>query len=264
MAVHRAAAQQAVVIVNVQIAAVAWEQIGDPFHFVGILGDVALDEDVRMFAGQHAARFELRFGRGRRETRRERVHLAATVVPTSDQLGAVVITRLCGVAQKLGAVAVHQHLAGHHAQIARFALGEEGVGRFLVDRAIHERGGRAARQQFFDEEARRIARIGRIGEAAFGRERVRVEPRQQTRRRRGDHVGLRIVNVRIDETRHDQLVAHLLHLGARRELRRERGIRARCDDMAVFDDQQAVLVEDCRVGRLRRVAVEGQQLCAEC
>jgi hypothetical protein len=71
------------------------------------------------------------------------------------------------------------------------------------------------------------------------------------------------VDVRIDETRHDQLVAHLLHMGARRESGRELGIRACCDDMAVFDDQQAVFVEDRCVGRLRGVAIEGQQLCAE-
>jgi hypothetical protein len=69
-----------------------------------------------MAARELAAGFELRFGRGRREARRERIHLAPVAVPAADQLGAVVVARLRGVAQELGAVAVHQHLAGDHPQ----------------------------------------------------------------------------------------------------------------------------------------------------
>ncbi len=121
-------------------------------------------------------------------------------------------------------------------------------------------------QQFLEEEAPRCSRVRRLRSVkrrSVG-ERVRVEPRQQARRGRRDHVGLRIVNVRVDEARHDEFVAHVLHRTRRRALRRERGIRARCDDMAVFDDQQAVLAEDRRIGRARRIAVKGQQLRAKC
>jgi hypothetical protein len=139
---------------------------------------------------------------------------------------------------------------------------KEGISRLLVNRAVDERRRRAAREQLVDEKARRVLRDGGIAEAALGRERVRVEPRQQPRRRRRDHVRLREVDVRIDETGDDQLVAHLDHLRSGRELRRNARMRARRDDMSVFDDQKPVFVEDGRVGRLRRIAVERQQLRA--
>jgi hypothetical protein len=48
-----------------------------------------------------------------------------------------------------------------------------------VHRAVDERARRAACEQLVEEELGDLARMVRIGEAALGRERVRVEPRQQ-------------------------------------------------------------------------------------
>ena len=45
-------------------------------------------------------------------------------------------------------------------------------------------------------------------------------------------------------------------------LRSDGRISARRNDMSVFDDQKAVFVEDRSIGRLRRIAVERQQLRA--
>ncbi|MGF6984446.1 hypothetical protein QFZ99_003923 [Paraburkholderia atlantica] len=70
--------------------------------------------------------------------------------------------------------------------------------------------------------------------------------------------------MRIDEARHDQLVAPLHDLRAWCEPRSERRIRVRRDDAAVFDDQQTVLVEHRGVRRVRRIAVKGQQRRTEC
>ncbi|CAJ8478652.1 Uncharacterised protein [Burkholderia pseudomallei] len=263
VAVHGATAQQPVVIVDIEIAAPLGKQLGRPAELVEILRDVALDEHVRMKPGEHAARFELRVRRCRREARRERVRLPAVAVPAGDQLGAVVVARLRGVAQELGAVAVHQHLARDHPQAARLARAEQRVGRLLVHRAVDERRRRAAREQRIEEELGDVARMRGIGEAPLGRERVAVEPRQQARRRRGDHFGLRIVHVRVDEAGRDQLVAHLDERRAGREARGERRMGARRDDAPVLDDQQAVLVVRERIVRLRGVAVEPQQAGAE-
>ena len=52
------------------------------------------------------------------------------LVPLADQVFAVARPAFGGIAQELGAVAVHQDFAGHHAQVARFAGFEEGVDRF--------------------------------------------------------------------------------------------------------------------------------------
>ncbi len=111
-----------------------------------------LDEHVLMLLHQYAARFQLRFGRSQRKAQRQRVLLTSASVPARDQFVAVVVAGLRRIAQKLGAVAIHQHLACDHAQIARLAFREERIGGLLVHLAVDERGRRAARQQFVDKK----------------------------------------------------------------------------------------------------------------
>ncbi|SQA86824.1 Uncharacterised protein [Burkholderia gladioli] len=263
MAVHGARAQQAVAIVDVEVAAMAGEQLGRPLHLVDVLGHVALHEHVGMAARELGAGFQLLHRRGRREARRERVHLAAAPVPARDQLGAVVVARLRGIAQECRAIAVHQHLAGDHPQVPGLAGLEEGIGRLLVHRAVDQRRGGAAGQQLVDEEARHLARMLRILEAPLGREGVGLQPGQQPRRRRRDHVSLRIVDVRVDEAGHDQLVAQRGEVGVGREAPGQRRVGAGGHHPAVLDDQQAVVLEHGGVGVAGRVCAKGQQPGAE-
>ena len=117
--------------------------------------------------------------------------------------------------------------------------------------AVHERAGGAAAQQFIEEELGDVGGVFRVLEAALGRERVLLEPRQQPRRRRRDHVRLRIVDVRVDEARRDDLVAQVFDRRAGRQRRRDLSVVAHGDDAAVLERDDAVGV----VHRARR-AVE--------
>ena len=75
---------------------------------------------VGMLAHQRAGGLELRLGRGEGEARRDRVELAAAAVPAREQRLAVARSRVSGVSSSAGGrVAVHHHLAGDHAHVAR-------------------------------------------------------------------------------------------------------------------------------------------------
>ncbi|MNT48748.1 hypothetical protein D3C72_1855450 [compost metagenome] len=87
VAVHRARAQQAVAVVDVQVAACIREQLRHPFDLVAVLGDVGLDKGVRVGARQFAAGGQLRFGRGWREARGDGVAQAPLVMPARHQVG---------------------------------------------------------------------------------------------------------------------------------------------------------------------------------
>jgi hypothetical protein len=69
---------------------------------------------------QFAAGFQLRLGGSRCEARRDRVGQAIDAVPFRDQVGRFARAGLGRVAQEVRAVAIHQHLAGDHAHVARW------------------------------------------------------------------------------------------------------------------------------------------------
>ncbi len=131
---------------------------------------------------------------------------------------------------------------------------EECVNRGGVDGAIHHGGGGAAAQQFVHKKTGDIARVSGVGKLPLGRVRVSLQPRQQAGRRRGDHVGLRVVEMGVDEARHDQFSAIVLQRRARRQASLEFGKIADGLHMIVVDEQQAVFVPlvrlrmECRVG----------------
>ena len=60
-------------------------------------------------------------------------------------------------------------------------------------------------------------------ELALGREGIGFQPWQQAGRGRGDHVGLRVMDMGVDEARHDQLAAQVVHAA-----RRPAGVAASC------------------------------------
>ena len=114
------------------------------------------------------------------------------------------VARFRRVAQKLGAIAVHQHLAGGDAHSARAGRLEDRIDRCRVHRREDHRGRRAVAQKLVEEERRDLARVRRIREAAFRRERVEVEPFEKLLAVRRDDVRLRVMDVRVDEARQDQ------------------------------------------------------------
>ena len=109
--------------------------------------------------------------------------------------------------------------------------------------AVDHRGGGPAAQQLVEEELGHFARVRRVAELALGREGIGFEPRQQAGRGRGDHVGLRVMQVGVDEAGHDQLAAVVVH-GRRRPAASAASVRVVAGglDLAAVDDQQAVLM----------------------
>ena len=78
------------------------------------------------------------------------------------------------------------------------------------------------------------AACSRIGEFLFLDEGVFLQPFEQLRAVGGDHLGLRIVDVRVDETRHDQRAGEMFDRHARRQPRRQFVRRADGFDPAVL------------------------------
>ncbi len=162
-------------------------------------------------------------------------------MPALDQLAAVGVAGLGGVGEELRGVAVHQHLAGDHPQIALLAGLEEGVHRLLVHRAEHQRGGGAVAQQLAEKQLGLLAGVGHVAEAALVGKGVGFQPIQQLRAVGADDADLRVVDMGVDETRSDQRVRVFDNLGAGRQGRQQFGGMADACDLAVLDDQQAVL-----------------------
>src|SRR5215471_3645942 len=64
--IHRALANETVVVVDVEIASTPRKKLGDPLHLAAILGDVRLQKDAGMIGEQSPAELELSLGGGRR------------------------------------------------------------------------------------------------------------------------------------------------------------------------------------------------------
>ncbi len=237
---HRARADQAVVVVDVQVALALGEQLAHPFDLLAVLGEVGMHVEVRVFLEQLAGQRQLLRRAGRGEARGDGVVQAALAVPAFDQRLAVGVAGFGGVGQVVRRVAVHQYLAGDHPQVALFAGIEEGVHRFLVHTAEHQRGGGAVAQQFLEKHLGDFAGVRGVAEGALGGEGVGIEPVQQLLAVGSDHAGLRIVDMGVDETGRDQRVRVLDHLGVGRQAGQQLGRGADLRDLAVLDDQQAV------------------------
>ena len=252
MRIDRTLAQQAEVLVDVEVAARLRKQFTRPFDFVDVFRDMAVDEYAGMLSGEAAGRFELGIGGGDGKARGDGVVQPATAVPFFDQGRGVAVAAVRRVAQIFRTVAVHQNLARDHAQIARLGLGEEGIHRNRVHGAEHQGRGCAVAHQFVQKKAGAFRGMSGVREAAFGRERVVVQPVEQLRGRGRDHVGLRIVDVRVDEARHQQAARMVHDLRSRRQGRQQVARFACSFYEAIFHDQQAV-VEILHGGPIRAV-----------
>ncbi|MCY1374937.1 hypothetical protein D9M69_623120 [compost metagenome] len=91
-----------------------------------------------------------------------------------------------------------------------------------------------------------------VGELAFGREGVVLEPGQQAGGGRADDVGLRVMHVHVHEARRQDAARQVGGVGAGMALRHigmAAGVEHALAAGAVGgDDQQAVLVEDRQAG----------------
>src|SRR5262249_8187093 len=152
-------------------------------------------------------------GGGGGKARRDRVQQPPAAVPARNQvLGFAVRGFRVDVAQVVGTVAVHHHLAAQHAQPAALGGGAERVHRGRMHGGINNRGGGAVGHQFVEEELRHLGGVRRIRERGLGGKGVFVKPFQQALAVAGDDVGLGIVDVRVDEARHENGAGVVLHL----------------------------------------------------
>ena len=125
-------------------------------------------------------------------------------VPALDQFARSALPVGGAVAQIRRTVAVHQRLAGYHAQAARRGGLEERIHRAAVYGREHLRGGGTVAQQFVEKEFGNGACVRCIAEARLGRIGVALEPVEQVAPVGGDHVELRIMDVGVDEARRQQ------------------------------------------------------------
>ena len=94
VAVDRARAERAMVVVDIEIAGTVGKELLDPRDFAAVFRDMRLQVRARMLAPQGARRVELR-GRARsRETRRHAIEQPAAAMPALQRGLAVVVARI--------------------------------------------------------------------------------------------------------------------------------------------------------------------------
>ena len=110
---------------------------------------------------------------------------------------------------------------------------------------------------------RQFLRMRVVGKARFVRKRVALQPGQQPGSRRADHVGLRKVDVQVDEARRDDAAGQVLDRHARIVGREAVVVAHRAHDLPALrvgtDQQQAVLFINGRavVGKSQDRSAEG-------
>ena len=263
MAEHRARTGQARPRVDVDIASRFREQRRDAGDLGLVFIGVGLDVAVRKLARQGARGVQLRLRRRHREARGDGVAEPAATAPALDQRLALVVTALRGVHERLRRVAVHHHLAGDHPRAARFGRGEERIDGLRMHSAIDHRGRGAGAKQFVEKELGDARAMRGIGEFLLLDERIVMEPVEQLRAVGADHLGLRIMDVRVDEAGHDEAAGMIVD---NRALRRAGENVARFADRLdpAAGDQDRAVLDERMSGRsaCRRIVVERQDAAA--
>ena len=265
MAEQRALAQQPETVVDVGVALRPREQAAHRRDLVEVLAKVGLEVAVGMLRQQRARRLELGVARGHRKARRDRVVQAAAAVPALDQRLALAIALLGGIEQRRGRAAVHHHLAGDHARAAPLGFGEQRLGRFRMHRAVDRRRRGAVAQQLVQEEAGDARGMGGVGEPLLLDEGVFLQPVEQLGAVARDHLGLRQVDVGVDQPRQDQVACMVVDRRIFRQLAEHRARIAQCCDPAVLDQHDAVLEIDVArcLADLGGIVLEAQETPAE-
>ena len=264
VAEERARAQQAETLVDLGVALGPGEELVHRLDLAAVLAQVGLQVAVRVLLQQRARRLELRLGRGDGEARRHRIELPPLAMPALDEGLGVGVGALCGVAERGRRAPVHQHLAGDHARVAAVGLGEEGLRRLRVHRAVDRRRGGAVARQLVQEEAGHRGGVRRLGEAQLLGEGVALQPVHELRAVGSDDLGLGKMDMGVDEARQDEAAGKVVDRRAFGQARQQFGglphlgdTPAAQQDEAVFDVAVSVFASSCRV------VAEGQEAPAQ-
>src|SRR5215468_6549977 len=104
MRVDRTLAQQTIAVIHVEVAACLRKQLLHPRDFIEVLGNVRLDEGIRVVRGEPRDARQLCVRGSGSEARGDRVQQSIPTMPRLEQLACVTLTNLGGVAQILRAV----------------------------------------------------------------------------------------------------------------------------------------------------------------
>src|SRR5271166_423666 len=264
VAEHRTRPEESGAFVDLEIGLRTWKELRDQFDLVPVLVEMRLDVGFRELVRQRARSLQLRLARGDREARGDRVVEPAPPPPARDQRLAFVVAALRRVSERLGRVPVHHRLAGDHAGAASMRRREKRVDRLRMNRAIDHRRSRAATEQFVEKEVRDPRAMRGIAEFLLLDERVIVQPVEQLRAIGADDLRLRIVDMRIDESRHDEAARIFVDdcgLG-----RASEDVERLADplDAPVLDEYRSIREINTRGGpRLRRIVGEGEDASAD-
>jgi hypothetical protein len=133
---------------------------------------MGLDVQIGMLGCEGACGFHLLRGRGDREARRDRVLEPPLAAPAFDQRFRLVVAALGCIAQPVGGVAVHYHLAGDHPHAASLGGSKKRIDASRMDGGKGAGGRRPMRQKQIEEDLRHARRVTRVGESGFSREHV--------------------------------------------------------------------------------------------
>ncbi len=184
-------------------------------------------------------------------------------MPAPGQIGAVAHAVFGGIAQRLGAVAVHQALAGDEPHVARERLGEQRIDRGRMHGAEHARARCAVTGELVEEKARRFGGDRGVGVTGLDRIGVPLEPFEQPRRGRRDDVDLRQMDVRVDEIGRDDAAGEVEQVVVAFALFAQRRELAARHDAAPVDQQQPALDHARRAFAAQRIVGEVEQRVAQ-
>ena len=228
---------------------------------------MGLHVGARVGLAQQAGHGQLHGRAGGRKAHGDGKGLAALVVPAVDQVDAIALGLGHVVAQAVGGVAVHQHLAGDQAHALCMGRLEQGVRTDFVHGGEHDRAGGAMRPQGRQETLRAQVRHLGVGVALFGGEGVGVEPVEQGGAKAGDHVELRTVHMGVDEAGHQQATPVVFLGDMLPAWGHSLGGRLHGVDAAVFDEDEVIRAPAHARGLVRqgkaRVGGEVEQVGAQ-
>ena len=192
-----------------------------------------MHQHIGMRRDQRARAGELRVGGGQREARRDGITKPPAPAPPGDQRLAVGAAAFGRIVKRRGAE-IHQHLARDDPHVAGERRLEQRVDRGRMDGGKDQCAGGAVAQQLVQEEAGDFVGMGAVRKRRFGREDMAFEPFEQLRAVRSDPIGLRVMNMRIDEARDDEPGGKMLdrHVG---ETLGEIGMSTERHDQAILD-----------------------------
>ena len=128
-------------------------------------------------------------------------------MPCLQQSFALIIGALRRVAQAFGRVAIHAGFARHDGHAARVRTGKQRLYAVWMNGTKTGQAGRAMRERQIQIRLRAVLCISRIAKSHFFGKCILVEPINQAVSPAGNDCGLRIMNMRVDKARYDQLIA---------------------------------------------------------